>query len=237
MQYLSPLVKLTALLNNDHMAPIEIETGPMFSGKTSELLTQAERLIVAEDIQGIDFLVFNHASDTRYGEHVIASHGKNSLMAIPAQSSKDIFDQIFTLENDIVFLNQNRDKLTAIFIDEAQFFDDGLAEVLIYIDRFYFDNLHKRINIFCAGLDMDFRGEPFGPMPKLLAVANKVNKFTAVCKECAKGTPRNAQYTQRLINGKPADFHDPIVLVGAKESYTARCQEHHEVTNRPKPNL
>ena len=84
---------------------------------------------------------------------------------------------------------------------------------------------------------MDFRGEPFGPMPNLLAVAQKVNKFTAVCKECDKGTERNAQYTQRLINGQPADYHDPIVLVGASESYTARCQNHHEVINRPKPNL
>lgn len=219
------------------MAPIEIETGPMFSGKTSELLTQAERLLVAEDVQGIDFLAFNHCSDTRYGKNVIASHGKTCLPAIPASSSKDIFDNIFSFDqNGNISTRPGRDNLSAIFIDEAQFFDAGLSEVLTFIDYYYRENLHSSINIFCAGLDMDFRGEPFGPMPNLLAVANKVNKFTAVCKECDKHTPRSAQYTQRLIDGRPANYNDPIVLVGAAESYTSRCQKHHEVPGRPVPN-
>lgn len=216
------------------MPPIEIETGPMFSGKTSELLTQANRLLVAEDIQGVDFLVFNHSSDKRYGENTICSHGQTALLAIAAESSKDIFDQIFSATNNKVSLLPDREHLTAIFIDEAQFFDDKLPEILNFINNYYRDILGKSINIYCAGLDMDFKGEPFGPMPKLMAIANKVNKFTAVCKECDKGTPRNAQYTQRLINGKPASYDDPIVLVGAAENYTARCFNHHEVPNRPK---
>lgn len=218
------------------MAPIEVETGPMFSGKTSELLTQAERLVIAGDIQDLDFLVFNHSSDKRYGENVICTHGKISLTAIASKSSQDVFDQIFVIDQEQISLKENREHLSTIFIDEAQFFDDGLAEVLTFIDRFYRDHLNKNINIYCAGLDMDFRGEPFGPMPKLLAVAGTVNKFVAVCKECEKGTPRNAEYTQRLIEGKPANYNDPIVLVGAAESYTARCFKHHQVPGKPKPN-
>lgn len=220
------------------MAPIEVETGPMFSGKTSELLTQAERLIVAEDIQGVDFLVINHASDKRYGENVICSHGKVTLSAIPAASSQEIFELIFSLDSDgKTELKKNREHLSAIFIDEAQFFDNSLSEVLNYIDRYYRDHLQKNLNIYCAGLDMDFRGEPFGPMPDLLATATTVKKFVAVCKSCDKETSRNAQYTQRIINGEPANYNDPIVFVGASESYTARCFKHHEVPGKPKPKI
>ena len=219
------------------MAPIEVETGPMFSGKSTELLTQAERLVIAGEIQGVDFLVFNHHSDTCYGKNVIASHGHISLEAIAAQSSRDIFDTIFNVDNQKISLKEGRNLLTAIFVDEGQFFDNNLGNILEYIDRFFLDNLGQNINIFCAGLDMDFRGEPFGPMPDILSRAHKVNKFVAVCKECKKGTPNNAQYTQRLINGEPASYDDPIVLVGASESYTARCQKHHQVHNRPLPKI
>jgi thymidine kinase len=217
------------------MCPIEVETGPMFSGKTSELLDQANRLLVAGEIQGTDFLVFNHASDTRYGENVIGSHGHISLEAIAANSAKDIFDAIFDSNDGLVSLKPNRELLSTLFIDEAQFFDNNLPKVVEFIDRYYLETLNQGINIFCAGLDMDFRGEPFGSMPELLAIANKVNKFTAVCKECPKGSPRNAQYTQRLINGQPANYNDPIVLVGAAESYTARCQKHYLVPKKPCP--
>lgn len=216
------------------MAPIEVETGPMFSGKTSELITQAERLIVAEEIQGVDFLIFNHVSDTRYGQGIIHAHGKNSLSAIPISSSGEILEHIFTSDDSgEVTLIEGRDQLSTIFIDEAQFFDMDLPEVLDFIDRYYQYQLGKGINIYCAGLDMDFRGEPFGPMPRLLAIATKVNKFAAVCKKCKKGSPRNARYTQRLVDGKPASFHDPIVKVGAAENYTARCFKHHELPDHP----
>jgi len=219
------------------MAPIEVETGPMFSGKTSELITQAERLIIAGDIQGVHFLVFNHATDTRYGESVIASHGKTSLAAIPASSSHDILTHIFTLKNDQFQLISGREQLSAIFIDEAQFFDHEIVNVLIFLDDFFRKTLGKNLNIYCAGLDMDFRGEPFGPMPDLLAVANKVNKFTAVCKDCPIESSRDAQYTQRLINGQPANYNDPVVLIGAAESYTAKCHQHHIIPGKPKPKI
>ena len=217
------------------MAPIEVETGPMFSGKTAELLTQAERLILAGEIQGKDFLVFNHATDTRYGINIVASHNNKALEAIPAKSSREIFDVIFKIDKKEISLQPEREHLTSIFIDEGQFFDENLGKILEYIDYYYLNYLGRNINIFCAGLDMDFRGEPFGPMPDLLSRANRVNKFVAVCKECDKGTSRNAEYTQRLINEKPANYDDPVVMIGAAESYTARCKKHHQVPNRPIP--
>ncbi len=217
------------------MPPIEVETGPMFSGKTSELITQAERFLVAEYVQGVDFLVFNHVTDKRYGDNVISTHGKNALPAIAATSSADIFSEIFNIEDKEINLKERREELSAIFIDEAQFFDDDLPTVLSFIDQFYKDNLHKNINIYVAGLDMDFRGEPFGPMPRILAIASKVNKFSAVCKQCNEDKPGVARYTQRLIDGKPANYSDPVVEVGAAERYTARCFKHHEVPGKPKP--
>jgi thymidine kinase len=218
------------------MSPIEVETGPMFSGKSTELLTQAERLVIAGQIQGTDFLIFNHASDTRYGENVIASHGHISLEALAAKSSHNIFETVFDIDDQgTVSLKEGRDLLTAIFVDEGQFFDNDLGNVLEYIDHYFLDHLNRSLNIFCAGLDMDFRGEPFGPMPDVMSRAHKINKFVAVCKECKKGTPNSAQYTQRLINGEPANYFDPIVFVGASESYTARCQRHHKVPGKPSP--
>jgi len=220
------------------MTPIEVETGPMFSGKTTQLLDLANKLIVAGEVQGTDFLVFNHASDNRYGENVISSHGHISIEAIPAKSSKDIFDTVFDVDDqNNITLKTNREQLTTVFIDEGQFFDMNLPIVVEFIDRYYRENLGLSINIVCAGLDMDFRGEPFGPMPNILAIANKVNKFVAVCKECNKRTPRNAQYTQRLIDGKPASYNDPIILVAGEESYTARCQKHYKVPNKPSPHF
>lgn len=220
------------------MSPIEVETGPMFSGKTSELLTQAERFIVAGNIQGVDFLAFNHFSDERYGKNLICSHNKISIEAIPAKSSSDIFSEIFEFDDqENIVLLEGRDLLSAIFIDEGQFFDNNLPDILNFINIFYRNILNKNINIYCAGLDMDFRGEPFGPMPKIMAIAEKVNKFTAVCKECPKDTPSSARYTQRLINNRPAKYTDPIVLVGASENYTARCFKHHSVPGKPKPNI
>jgi thymidine kinase len=107
---------------------------------------------------------------------------------------------------------------TVVAIDEAQFFDAGLVEVV--------DNLAMRgVRVILAGLDLDFRGEPFGPMPKLLAQAEDVTKLHAICVICGEEASR----TQRLVNGQPARYDDPIILVGAAEAYEARCREHHTV--------
>ena len=220
------------------MSPIEVETGPMFSGKTRALLDYAEKLIVAGDTQGIDFLVFNHFSDTRYGENVIGSHGHITLDAIAAQSSKDIFEALFNLdEHNNVTLKEGRNDLNNILVDEAQFFDKQLGQVLQYIDFYYHDVLGQNINIVCAGLDLDFKREPFKTMADLLARADKVNKFTAVCKQCPKKTPLNARYSQRFKDGKPAEYSDQKFLVSAVEKYTARCKDHHELTGVPVPHF
>jgi thymidine kinase len=111
---------------------------------------------------------------------------------------------------------------TVVGIDEAQFFDMEIAEV---VARLADDG--KRV--ICAGLDLDFRGEPFGPMPRLLAIAERVDKLTAIC--VVSGEP--ATRTQRIINGKPASYNDPIILVGATESYEARSRRHHIVPDKP----
>jgi Thymidine kinase len=111
-----------------------------------------------------------------------------------------------------------KDDTTVVGIDEAQFFDEGIVKVI--------ENLAaKGMRVIVTGLDMDFRGEPFGCMPELMARADKVDKLQAICMKC--GEPANR--TQRLVDGKPAHYHDPIVIVGASEMYEARCRAHHEV--------
>jgi len=103
-------------------------------------------------------------------------------------------------------------------IDEAQFFDAGIVDVAVDLAR-------RGVRVLVAGLDMDFRGEPFGCMPEFLAIAERVEKLQAICMVCGEAASR----TQRLVNGKPARYSDPIVIVGASEMYEARCREHHEV--------
>ena len=112
---------------------------------------------------------------------------------------------------------------TVVAIDEVQFFDDYVIEVCETLAE-------QGKRVICAGLDMDFRGEPFGPMPQILARAEEVNKLHAICVICGEEASR----TQRLINGQPAAYDDPIVLVGAAEVYEARCREHHEVLMKRK---
>jgi thymidine kinase len=107
---------------------------------------------------------------------------------------------------------------TVVGIDEAQFFDDGIINLTGHLAE-------RGIRVLVAGLDQDFRGEPFGPMPALMAKAEHVDKIQAICMVC--GDP--ASRTQRLVNGKPARYDDPVVIVGASEMYEARCRKHHEV--------
>src|SRR5699024_8543361 len=115
---------------------------------------------------------------------------------------------------------QDRD-VDIIGIDEVQFFDDHIVSAA--------DELaNNGIRVIMAGLDTDFRGEPFGPMPALMSLAETVTKLNAICPVC--GSP--ASRTQRLINGKPASYDDPVILIGASESYEPRCRHHHEVPNK-----
>ncbi|MFW6173731.1 MAG: thymidine kinase [Elusimicrobiota bacterium] len=183
---------------------IEVICGSMFSGKSEELIRRVRRVQIARK----KVEIFKPIIDNRYHVQYIYSHNGSKVEASCIENSKEILKNI----------NQESD---VIAIDEAQFFDEGIIQVCqLLADR------GKRVII--AGLDQDFRGEPFGPMPKLLAIAEYVDKLHAICMVCGKPATR----TQRLVNGKPADYNDPTILIGAKESYEARCRQHHQVINK-----
>ncbi len=185
---------------------IELICGSMFSGKTEELIRRLRRAEIAK--QRVQ--VFSHKLDTRYGSDQLASHSGANWNAVPVQRAEQVLAQLDPAA-------------TVVAIDEAQFFDDKITGVV--------DTLADRgIRVLIAGLDLDFRGEPFGPMPLLLAQAEQVDKLSAICVVC--GAP--ASRTQRLINGSPAKYDDPVILVGASEVYEARCRHCHQVPGRRK---
>jgi len=173
----------------------------MFCGKTEELIRRVRRARIAR--QKVE--VFKHSLDARYADREVASHNGLQWEAVPVESSAQLRALI---EPDT----------TVVAIDEGQFFDHGLVDLCQELAE-------QGIRVIVAGLDMDFRGEPFGPMPLLLAQAERVDKLQAICVEC--GGP--ASHTQRLINGQPAAYDDPVILVGADEVYQARCRGCHQV--------
>lgn len=183
---------------------LEVICGSMFSGKSEELIRRVRRAQFAKQ----QTHVFKPALDNRYSEEAVVSHNGTSVIALPVSSSREIL-QLVTPETDIVA------------IDEVQFFDEEIVPVVQHLA----DQGHC---VMVAGLDQDFRGEPFGQVPALLAMAELVTKLQAVCAVC--GSP--ASRTQRLINDRPASYDDPIILVGASESYEPRCRHHHDVPNR-----
>ncbi len=185
---------------------VEVITGPMFSGKTEELIRRLRRAVIAKQ----KVQVFKPALDKRYTETAVASHAGSAFEAIPLQDIDAIWAHL-------------RDDTTVVGLDEAQFFSEEVTQVVQ-------DLADRGIRVIVAGLDMDFRGEPFGPMPALLAQADRVDKLQAICVKC--GFP--ATRSQRLIDGKPARYDDPVIIVGASEMYEARCRQHHEVPGRPK---
>jgi len=180
---------------------IEVITGSMFSGKTDELIRRLVRATIAKQ----KVQVFKPAVDVRYAVEKVTSHTGSNFDAIPVRKASDICQR---LEADT----------TVVGIDEAQFFD----EEVIVVAR---ELAGRGARLIVAGLDMDFRGEPFGPMPVLMAQAERVDKVQAICMICGEPASR----TQRLVNGKPARYDDPVVIVGAAEMYEARCRAHHVV--------
>jgi thymidine kinase len=210
------------------MSPIRVEVGPMYSSKTTTLIAEIERHQQAERVNGRDFLVFNHASDTRFGRNILATHSKIKVEAYAVADSAELLAFVCTYSNGAITLKSEFQHLKEIFIDEAQFFDLDLSIVVEYLDR------HLGVDVHLAGLDTDFRGETFGPMGDLMAIAHQVDKHTAICKFKTNGEicGHPATKTQRLVNGQPANYHDPIILVGAEEAYTARCDQHHQVPNK-----
>jgi thymidine kinase len=184
---------------------VEVICGGMFSGKTEELIRRVRRAQIAKQ----KVQVFKPALDDRYSTAKIIAHSGLDLEAQSVRKAEDILELV-------------QPKTSVVAIDEAQFFDRQLADVC----RTLADS-GKRVIV--AGLDMDFRGEPFDPVPHLMAEAEMVDKLQAICVVCGDAASRS----QRLIDGCPASYDDPTILVGASEAYEARCRHCHEVPGRP----
>ena len=184
---------------------IEVITGPMFAGKTEELTRRVKRLEFARQ----NVIVFKPSIDNRYAAEEVVSHNHNRTKSINIRSSKEIIEHV-------------SDDTDVVAIDEIQFLDEEAVVICEYLA-----DHGKRVIV--SGLDRDFRGEPFSFMPRLLSLAEDVTKLTAICVVCH--TP--ATRTQRIIDGKPANYNDPIILVGAQDSYEARCRHCHQVPGKP----
>jgi thymidine kinase len=184
---------------------IEVIAGVMFSGKTEELMRRVRRAVIARKrVQ-----VFKSHLDDRYlGLLAVSSHDGRSVDAVPVDSSAQIASRIDPTAH-------------VIAVDEAQFLDDGIVDVATWLA-----NTGRRVII--AGTDTDFRGEPFGRMPQLMAIAELVDKLHAICVLCGAPATRN----QRLIDGEPAPYDSPTIMVGGHEAYEARCRACHIVRKK-----
>lgn len=182
---------------------IEVITGCMFAGKTEELIKRIKVLQYAKH----NVIVFKPSIDNRYSDNEIVSHAGNH-------------HQSNLIENDLTPIKKiiNDKNVDVVVIEEVQFLPDEIVQICE-------DLANNQKRVIVAGLDMDFRGEPFKIMAELMAKAEFVTKLSAVCCKCGSSATR----TQRLINGKPAKYSDPIILVGANECYEARCRKCHEV--------
>ena len=185
---------------------IETISGCMFAGKTEELIRRIKVLEFAKK----EIMVFKPQIDNRYSDTKVVSHAGSSVESHVISDAAEILEMV-------------KPTTQVVAIDEAQFFDDNICDVANEL-------ADRGIRVMCAGLDTNFKGEPFGPMPLLITEAEFVTKLAAVCNKC--GAP--ATRTQRIINGHPASYNDPIILVGASESYEARCRHCHEVPDKPK---
>lgn len=173
---------------------IEVVCGPMFSGKTSELIRRVERAQIAK--QRVQ--IFKPAIDVRYDKEEVVAHTSRSLKAEPVDKATDILIRL-------------KDSTRVVAIDEVQFFDEAITKVVVKLAA-------RGYRVICAGLDLDFRAQPFGPMPTLLAVADEVMKIHAICTVC--GAP--ATRTQRLSKSKEQ------FLLGETDAYEARCRGHYQ---------
>jgi thymidine kinase len=184
---------------------IEVIAGVMFSGKSEELIRRIRRAIIARrKVQ-----VFKSHLDSRYaGLFTVSSHDGKELEAMPVDSAAEIFRQV-------------RPTTELVAIDEAQFLDPEIVTVASALAA-------RGVQVILAGTDTDFRGEPFGAMGALLAIAESVDKLQAICVVCGDLATRN----QRLVDGRPARYESPTILVGGRESYEARCRHCHRVPRK-----
>jgi thymidine kinase len=176
---------------------LEVICGPMFSGKSEELIRRLRRAKIAQQT----IVTFKPQIDNRYALEYVISHDGNKVDARPLMNVNEIVEIVST------------NNATVIGIDEAQFFSHEIVGVICTL-------INENRRVIVAGLDLDFRGTPFGCMPLLLAIADKVTKLQAICTQCG----HDAHFTQRLVNGDPAKYDDPIILIGAQEAYQARCR-------------
>lgn len=184
---------------------IEVICGSMFSGKSEELIRRVRRAEIAKQ----KVQVFKPSLDNRYGVDTVNSHDGSAWEAI-------------AIDNPMTILEHLKPATTVVGVDEAQFFDRSVIDVCRQLAS-------RDIRVIITGLDLDFRGEPFGPIPDLIAMAEQVDKLHAICVVCGQEASRS----QRLINGQPANYSDPIIMIGAKESYEARCRHCHQVPGHP----
>jgi thymidine kinase len=181
---------------------IEVIAGVMFAGKSEELIRRVRRAVIARRrVQ-----VFKSHLDSRYtGLYSVASHDGKELDATPVDASGEIY-------------RLTRPDTQLVAVDEAQFMDHGIVGVATALAA-------RGVRVVLAGVDTDFRGEPFGPMGDLMAVAEQVDKLQAICVVCGDLACRN----QRLVDGRPARYDAPTIMIGGQESYEARCRKCHEV--------
>jgi thymidine kinase len=187
---------------------LEIITGPMFSGKTTEITRRLRRMKRAKR----EYLLFKPKKDDRYAQDDVVTHDGIRESAKGVEFAKEIFEHV----------RKNKD-VEVIAIDEIMFFDEYMIKVIDTL-------LENEYRVIAAGLDKDFKGEPYGPMKELLCMADDVTKLTAICNVC--GEP--ATMTQRMIDDKPARYTDEVLMVGSTECYEPRCRKHHEVVGKPK---
>lgn len=179
---------------------IEVICGSMFSGKSEELVRRLRRAQIARQ----RVAVFKPQLDNRYHANDVVSHNGVRLSARAVATASEVLRRVGDAE--------------VVGIDEAQFFDDGIVDVVLRL-------ADQGRRVVVATLDMDFKNEPFGPVPQLLAVSEFVDKLQAICQSCAGPATR----TQRLIEGRPASPDEPVIRVGAQESYEPRCRACHEL--------
>lgn len=196
-------------MNNQSKGRLEVICGSMFSGKTEELIRRLRRAEYAKQ----NVLTIKHKIDNRKSEATISSHDGEERMAFSIDNNKENISKILELANK---------NIQVVGIDEIQFFPQEIIPVIMKLVE-----MGKKVII--AGLDLDFKGEPFGIMPILMAVADTVLKLKAICVICGN----DAHHTQRIINGQPAKYDDPIILVGAKEFYEARCKNCFKIDKLP----
>lgn len=193
------------MTNTTRAGTLEVVCGSMFSGKTEELIRRLRRAQYAKK----NVMAFKHSWDNRQSVEYLCSHDGSKL-------------SVTAVEDPLAIPALIAPEVEVVGIDEVQFFTPVVVDIIM-------DLVARNISVIVAGLDMDFRGQPFGCIAPLLAIAEKVTKLRAICMHCGA----EAHFSQRLINGKPARYDDPVIMIGAQECYEARCRACFVIDRRP----